>query len=197
MKPILAVSLRMKSTCGACLSGAVASALFALAPASMAGILTTVDTPVTFQGTFSVENIESLVFTPVVFASFPTSEEFGASLFNGFRDGQLAYTVVIFPSFLADPITEPLNVGVSDEPGTITTFPNWSGQFKNGGVSANQIVDWNLTNLRDTGGPEGLFTGNFSFTIVPEPSVTALMVAALLGSAAWRRHSGRKQATDA
>ena len=66
-----------------------------------------------------------------------------------------------------------------------------SGTYNNGGAGGDQVVNWSFSNMMDDG---TTFSGNFSFTAVPEPAETAAMVGLGLGAFAWIRRNRKTAA---
>jgi len=175
------------------------SVLFSLALPVLAMVLfpaqlkavTITDNVTMFTGDFSAERDAALTIEATVFDSFPINA------------GDLNLRILVIQrgatidSHLYSTIYTQ-NIGAPNDPnyGTQYTPPPFSGvslsgYYTNG--NGGGTVDWAFTDLADTGGPNGTFSGSFSFMLrgsnnVPDGGSTALMLGlALVGFGAAKR----------
>ncbi len=156
-----------------------------------ASIFITTDTPTSLAGSFSASGISGPeTGLPTFFADLPAGDN-QLTLQRSFSDP------IVFDSF---------GTGTPGTPSNPTYFQviispfaadSLSGQYTNGGIGGDQVVNFAFTDLQDTAGGGGTFSGNFSFTVapVPEPAEYAAVAGLALGVFALVRR-GRKAATS-
>ena len=143
-----------------------------------AQIFLTVDSAIELSGSFSETGFDFSSSSPVNFASLPAG---GAQ--------------TVYAARFPNNVLQSLGTGTPADPrynfAIGTGLATLTGTYSNGGIGGDQVVNWSFSNMVDNG---TTFSGNFSFTAVPEPAETAAMIGLGLGAFAWARRNRKTAA---
>lgn len=172
------------------------TAMLSVGLSSQAQVIVLTDTLTTFSGTFSATGGTSPFKRPTTFAALPDGT-------GGLTAGRIQEEWVdendgtvflsVGTSLHLDTVGTPGNPNFSTQQSFSGFGPlSTSGTYNNGGASGDITVNWSFSNLVNTPGANGTFSGNFSFEVVPvavpEPSgFAAIASASLVAFGLWRR----------